>query len=522
TRVDLFMFVLIVAGGWWALYRPMLARPHYRWWAWGWTAFLVFLAGARASVALPPDDTTTALVQAPAGMAQIACFALGAEALRRGEDVGRRWRRSWLAAAVAAGLGVGLVLLGIEDERANVTAGTLARSPGLAVAFAYCAWVFLRRERGRGGVAVWAIAGGFLLYGVDQAVYTAASAREALAMLAGGDAGAFGIGVVLSETFFLADIAWEACIGVGALLLLVDEKDRLHRESLRNRRRFEALFEHSGDGILVVDADGRIRAANPAASEMVGAGRDDLDGRTLLDLFADDAALPSGPSDVAGRAGLSVETVCRSGSGDEFPVELTISAYEVDGTPAMQVLLRDVSTRRALMDRLEHRATHDPLTDLPNRQYVFDELSRALAMMERDEARPAVLFLDLDQFKEVNDTYGHAAGDELLVAVADRLRDTVRETELVGHFGGDEFVLVLHWCESEEDLRGVGRRIADAIAEPFRAGGRELELTASIGGALARPGDGPDELIRRADAAMYRAKASAGGEAGRVAIGTAG
>lgn len=513
------LVTLVVAGGWWALYRPMLARAHYRWWAWGWTAFLAFLVGARISVALPPDQTATVLLQTPAGMVQIACFALGAEALRRDADVAPRWRRVWLAVAVVVGVAVALANLGVEDDRTSITVGTLARSPGLALAFLYCGWTFIRSEGGRGGVAVWAAAGGFLLYGLDQAVYSVAAAREAAAILAGVETTGLGIGVVLSNAFFLADIAWEACIGVGALLLLVDEKDRLHRASRENRRRFEALFENSADGIVVADAAGRIEAANPAARQMLDVGTAELEGRSLEELFGDDDGfLPLSPEELADRGGLTLETTCRTPSGAEFPVELTLSAYEIEGRRYVQVLVRDISTRKALMDRLEHRATHDPLTDLPNRQYVFDELKRTLAMMRRDEARPAVLFLDLDRFKEVNDSHGHAAGDELLVTVAERLRQTVRGSELIGHFGGDEFVLVVPWCESEDEVERIGRRVADALAEPYEIGDGEIRLTASVGGALADPGDSADELVRQADQAMYRAKARDGTESDRVVV----
>lgn len=496
----------VVAGGWWALYRPLLEQPHYRWWAWGWTAFLVFLAVARYSISAPAESTVTALLQSPAGLMQAACFFLGGEALRRGRDVDDRWQRLLLGTALGLGLVLALAHLPVRDDRVSVTLGTLARSPGMALAFTFCGWQFLRRNSGDSGAAVWITAGGFLLYGLNQLVYSAGAVGEAAALLTGGSAGPLGIGLIFSDVLFLADMAWEAAIGVGALLLLVEEKDRLARTARRSQRQFRALFEESADGIVVADAGRRVQGANPAALEMLGWEEEELTGRPLDALFASEENDPPRVAEIAARGGLTVETSCRTREGTEFPVELTLSAYRIEDRWYIQAIMRDISTRKALMDRLMHRATHHPLTDLPNRHYVNEQLERSLAMMARDQSRPAVLFLDLDQFKSVNDSYGHGVGDDLLVAVADRLRETVRDTELVGHLGGDEFVVLVPWCQGADVLRQLGRRVARALSETYRVQGHELGITASVGGAEARPGDTPDALIRRADRAMYRAK----------------
>ncbi|WP_203823404.1 GGDEF domain-containing protein [Actinoplanes palleronii] len=165
---------------------------------------------------------------------------------------------------------------------------------------------------------------------------------------------------------------------------------------------------------------------------------------------------------------------------------------------------RLAAQRRAAEQALHHLATRDGLTGLPNRGACLDALTTALAPGTASDEL-TVLFCDLDGFKPVNDRLGHAAGDELLIAVADRLRGCVREGDLVSRFGGDEFVLV---CHGPQAVRAVSARIAEMTAGPFRAGGAEVRIGVSVGAAEARPGDTTDELIRRADLAMYQAKKS--------------
>lgn len=506
------LLTVVVAGTWWALYRPLLAQSHYRWWAWGWTVFLVFLVGVRLSFTGALPRIVATLLHAPAGLLQVACFAIGAETLRRGEDLKPSVSRLWLGIAAVLGTALGISQFSIENETVSVIARTLVRSPGLALALAYCGWQFLKQRDRRPTAGVWIAAGGFFLYALDQLVYSVGAIYQAGTLLAGAGIAQLGEPLALWTAFNLADMAWEAAIGGGAILLLVEEKNQLYRESRRNERRFQALFEQSVDGILMADGSARIRGANPAALEMLGFRRSELEGRSLYDLLTDDnpEELPA-PEEVEERGGLTLETTCRAKSGETIPVELSLSAYVIDDQRHLQGIMRDISTRRALMERLTHRATHDPLTDLPNRHYLNDELERMLAMMRRGEARPAVLFLDLDEFKQVNDVHGHAAGDALLVEVASRLLECVRQTELVGHLGGDEFVVLVLWCPSADDLRRLGERIAKSLGSPYRVEGHNVGISASIGGALARTDDTDDSLLNRADQAMYRVKERAEG-----------
>ena len=169
--------------------------------------------------------------------------------------------------------------------------------------------------------------------------------------------------------------------------------------------------------------------------------------------------------------------------------------------------IEDIGERRASGEALAHQAVHDPLTGLPNRLQFVERLGRELANAERRRERIAVLFLDLDRFKVVNDSLGHSAGDRLLVAVADRLSATMSPTDIVARFGGDEFTILCHDVSSEETVELIAERIADAIARPVALIEGEVFVTASIGIALSGGGnDSPETLLRNADAAMYRAK----------------
>lgn len=501
------LLTLVVAGTWWALYRPLRAQSYYRWWAWGWTVFLVFLVGVRLSLTGAVPAVVATILHHPAGLLQVTCFALGAEVLRRGEDVGPTTSRFWLGAAGVVGLALAGAHVSLAEEPTRGVVRTLVRSPGLALAFGYCGVQFVRRRDRAPTAGVWITAGGFFLYALDQSVYSVDAALRAGSLLAGADAAQLAQPLTRNDLLLLADMVWEATIAVGAIVLMVEEKDQLFRQSRRNARRFQSLFDASVDGILIADGSGRIRSANPAALEMLGYDRAELEGFSLPELFGEELPDDLFSGEVADPGGgLTLETTCRTRGGNDFPVELSLSAYELNGRRRVQGIMRDISTRKALMERLTHRATHDSLTDLPNRHYLTAELERMLAMMQREEAEPAALFLDLDGFKSVNDRYGHAAGDTLLVKVADRLRAAVRETELVGQVGGDEFVVLIDRCGSAEQLRIIADRVAQTVARPYRVEGNDVEISASVGGALARDGDAPEDLLERADGAMYRAK----------------
>jgi diguanylate cyclase (GGDEF)-like protein/PAS domain S-box-containing protein len=198
------------------------------------------------------------------------------------------------------------------------------------------------------------------------------------------------------------------------------------------------------------------------------------------------------------------------GPGDELRVrcQRELTDEEMSVLRAVANTLATALARLRAEERMRHDALHDSLTGLANRVLLQDRLDHALARAVREDSTTAVLFLDLDNFKQVNDIYGHAAGDAVLAELGRRLRTTMRPADTVARIGGDEFVVV---CEEvdEEAARSLGERLRDAIAEPFAVDGRLHTLTASIGVALGQRGG--EALLARADAAVYRAKAAGGG-----------
>lgn len=170
---------------------------------------------------------------------------------------------------------------------------------------------------------------------------------------------------------------------------------------------------------------------------------------------------------------------------------------------------RDVSDSKQLQEQLVHEAYHDALTQLANRARFHDRVTEAMRGARRADV-VTVLFLDLDGFKEVNDSLGHAAGDQLLVQVADRLRTAARHTDLVARFGGDEFAVLIQSESASAQAETVAGRIVDGLQEPFRLDTRDIHVKASIGLASAAEAADAEQLMRNADLAMYRAKAAGG------------
>jgi diguanylate cyclase (GGDEF)-like protein len=188
-------------------------------------------------------------------------------------------------------------------------------------------------------------------------------------------------------------------------------------------------------------------------------------------------------------------------------VEVNASAVEHQGRRAILSINRDVTERKRMEETIREMALRDPLTGLPNRKLLYDRLEVAIAAARRNRRLLALMYLDLDGFKEVNDRLGHAAGDELLIGFSRRLGSALRDSDTVGRMGGDEFTILIPEVPSGKVADDLARKLLSELRKPISVAGEVVTVTASLGFTLfPAGGETPDELLRSADAAMYRAK----------------
>ena len=279
----------------------------------------------------------------------------------------------------------------------------------------------------------------------------------------------------------------------------------------------DAAFSQSPLGMLVIDGSSlEIVDANPALQSTLGYMLEELQAMPLAQIFSDDGGPPEAllAQLKESPARLLMETGQRCRSGRFLHVE--VSGYRVDlaerGLYALT--MRDITMRRRVeaqllekQQHLDHLAHHDQLTGLPNRLFLAAHLPGAIEEAKRTESMLAILFLDLDRFKHINDSRGHETGDKLLKAVAQRIRTTTRTDDIVVRMGGDEFVVVLKSVSTAEQINEAANRVTEALAAPVLIDGRTLVTTASIGVSLfPRDGSTMGELLRQSDTAMYQAK----------------
>ena len=276
------------------------------------------------------------------------------------------------------------------------------------------------------------------------------------------------------------------------------------------------VFENVSEGILITDHQGQIVSVNEAFTEITGYTAKEVLGKKpcLLKSGQQDAEFYQEMWRSLTETGRwEGELWDRRKSGAVFPVWLTVSAVKhAFGSVANYVgVLRDVTYRKQTEERLLYLATHDPLSGLANRASFQDALARAISLARRNQQTMAIMLLDLDHFKAVNDDLGHAAGDMLLKGVADRLTSCVRDCDVVARLGGDEFVILLSGTTNAQGAADIARRILSALSKPIPVGGTEIAASTSIGISLY-PADGedPEGLLKNADSAMYRAKEQRG------------
>ncbi len=341
-----------------------------------------------------------------------------------------------------------------------------------------------------------------------------------------------GVGLLL----YVSRPVWNQPLGqiiVGALLLTAlvvmrqivaaRENVRLVKERLRQDARFRSLVQNASDLITVVDAGHRISYQSPSIARLFGHQPTELEGLALSELVhPDDASrvqLFLHRTIAEGGTLATVKWRMWHRDGSWRSVE-SIGMNLLHDASVRGIVLntRDVSERTALEAELTHQAFHDPLTGLANRALLRDRTAHALSRSQRHGQPPqALLFLDLDNFKMVNDSLGHAAGDSLLVEAARRLLACVRSSDTVARLGGDEFAVFIEDPADDAACTEVAERIIAALARPFSIGRREVFVGASLGIATARDGDGADGLLRNADMAMYLAKTRGKGRYERFA-----
>lgn len=312
--------------------------------------------------------------------------------------------------------------------------------------------------------------------------------------------------------------------GVPQFLIGVVEditERKLAAEALvETERRFRQLFENFPDALFVHDEKGRLLDCNTEACRALGYSREELLALTVGDfsvalISEEEKRLRKGETlwerAMWGEPGRVVgfdQNELRRKDGTTFPVEVGVGAIDYGGRRAIFATVRDVTAHKELEGELVQQAFHDPLTRLPNRALFTDRLEQALSRSERREGVVAVLFLDLDDFKAVNDSLGHEAGDQLLISAARRLSSCVRPGDTVARLAGDEFTVLLEDIGHEREAALVAERIVRGFETPFWIKGRQIDVTLSLGIATGGVYDAPAELLRRADLAMYRAKES--------------
>jgi diguanylate cyclase (GGDEF)-like protein/PAS domain S-box-containing protein len=270
------------------------------------------------------------------------------------------------------------------------------------------------------------------------------------------------------------------------------------------------VIQSMHDGVVITDPHGAIMAANDAFCAVTGHPRSELIGRNPRILHSgkhDRAFFARMWSDIK-RTGCWQGEIWNRRKGGEIYLEwLTISAITDDWghTRCYIGISRDITSPKLNEERLTHLAQYDPLTSLPNRRLFNDQLRRVLARRPaRDQL--AVLFLDIDHFKDVNDRWGHAAGDAFLMAVAARLRGCVRRSDVVARWAGDEFSILLNPVTGREDAARVARKILGVMRRPFTLHGRRIRTSVSIGGCMIEGKATPESLLAKADRAMYAVK----------------
>lgn len=298
---------------------------------------------------------------------------------------------------------------------------------------------------------------------------------------------------------------------------LVSQLQSVKCELQENEIRMQAVLNNVAEGIISATSDGIIEDANPATEAIFGYRPNELIGQPITLLMPAphqekhdsyiSSYLRTGVKRMIGR---SNEVIAIHKDGHQFPLEISIAEMEMSGSKHFVAIVRDITRRKTAEEKLTQLALYDSLTGLPNRTNFFERLEFSLSQARRHNRALALLFIDLDGFKEVNDRMGHATGDHLLKEMARRLQGCIRESDNAARMGGDEFTVILNNLPNTGEVTQLAEKIIRALNQPVDYGGKSCcQVGASVGIAIYPDhGQLTDDLIRVADSAMYRAKAA--------------
>ncbi|WP_180954159.1 sensor domain-containing protein [Bacillus sp. M6-12] len=294
------------------------------------------------------------------------------------------------------------------------------------------------------------------------------------------------------------------CIGYRG----IDRDITLRKQIERRQQQLLDIIEASPDFIATLDTNGNSLYYNPTARKMLGISEEDISSEKVNPKWVTDIIKTEGIPVAIEKGHWKGETTILKEDGKEIPVSQMIVAHKSENGAVefLSTIAHDITERKELEKVVQYQAHYDTLTNLPNRRSLHKKLSQIMDN-PTEQKRVAVLFMDLDNFKEINDNLGHEIGDQLLKMTAVQLKNCVEEADFVCRYGGDEFILILENIQNEAEVKEKAGRISEAFHEPFQFDGHSLKVTGSIGISIY-PDDGMDlaVLIKKADNAMYRIK----------------